>query len=447
MHYRTLIKNATIVNEERQYIGSLVIDNDRIASLLEGPDHLPEIPADVEVDATGCYVLPGIIDTHVHFRDPGLTHKGDMDTESRAAAAGGVTTVFDMPNVVPLTINRARWEERMEMASRKMHVNFGLYMGASPDNDHELRHMRHGSVCGTKLFLGSSTGNMLVDAESQVRRIFSESKVPVVAHCEDEIIVRRNMKRAVEKWGQGQIPVSEHPNIRSAEACLRATRQCIEWARGTDVRLHIAHVSTAEELELFTPDDPRITAEACVGHLLFTEADYARLGTRIKVNPSVKTRADRDALRAALTDGRIYTVATDHAPHLLSEKTGGAQAASGMPLIQFSLLAMLELVDEGVLPIERLVRLMCHNPARLFSIENRGYLREGFKADIVVVRPHVPWTLTPNKILSSCNWSPLEGHVFNWRVDQTYVNGRLLYNRGHIMDEHSRGQAVTFLPR
>ena len=447
MHYRTLIKNATLVNEERQYVGALVIVDDRIEEILEGADRQPEIPCDTVIDATGCYLIPGVIDTHVHFRDPGLTHKGDMDTESRAAVAGGVTTVFDMPNVVPQTTDRVRWNERLQLATGKMHTNFGLYMGATPDNGHELRHMRHGDVCGIKLFMGSSTGGMLVDAEEHIRRIFEQAKVPVVAHCEDDILIKRNMKRAIERYGEGCVPVGEHPAIRSAEACLRSTKKCVALAEETGVRLHVAHISTAEELDLFRPDDPRITAEACVGHLLFCDEDYARLGTRIKVNPAVKTRADRDALRAALNDGRIYTVGTDHAPHLLAEKKGGAQAASGMPMIQFALPAMLDLVDEGVLSIERLVRLMCHNPARLFHIENRGYLREGYKADIAVLRPRSPWTLTPNRILSRCNWSPLEGHVFHWRVDQTYVNGRLLFNRGHIMDERTLGQAVTFIGR
>lgn len=447
MHYRTLIKNATIVNEERSFVGSLMIDNDRIEYILEGADAEAPLPADVEVDATGCYLLPGLIDTHVHFRDPGLTHKGNMDTESRAAAAGGVTTVLDMPNVVPQTTNRQFFQERLDEAAHKMHVNYSFYMGATADNGHELRHMNHASVCGIKLFMGSSTGNMLVDDEDNVRRIFEQAKEPVVVHCEDDLLIKRNMKHAIEKYGNGHIPVTEHPNIRSAEACLNSTRKCLALASETGVRLHVAHISTAAELDLFQPNDEHITAEACVGHLLFCDEDYGRLGTRIKVNPAIKTRADRDALRQGLNDGRIYTVGTDHAPHLLSEKRGGAQAASGMPMVQFSLLSMLGLVDEGVLTIERLVRLMCHNPANLFRIENRGYLREGYKADIVIVRPHSPWTLTTNKILSKCNWSPLEGKVFQWKIDQTYVNGRLLFNRGHITDERSRGQLITYQPR
>lgn len=459
MHYRTLIKNATIVNEEHQFLGSVMIDNDRIEYILEGADAEGPIPADVEIDASGCYLMPGVIDTHVHFREPGLTHKADMDSESRAAAAGGVTTVLDMPNVVPQTTDRKVYAERLAIAQKNMHVNYGFYMGATADNGHELRHMNHASVCGIKLFMGSSTGNMLVDDEENVRRIFEQAKEPVIVHCEDDILIKRNMKRMKEHYGDSPIPVTEHPSIRTTEACVRSTKKCLELAEGTGVRLHVAHISTAEELELFKPiqseadlkrqshEEPVITAEACIGHLIFCDEDYARLGTRIKVNPAIKTRADRDALRKALTDGRIYTIGTDHAPHLLREKQGGALAASGMPMVQFSLLAMLSLVDEGVLSIERLVRLMCHNPANLFHIENRGYLREGYKADITIVRPHSPWTLTTNKIISKCNWSPLEGRVFNWRIDQTYVNGRLLFNRGHIMDERSRGQLITYQPR
>lgn len=447
MHYRTLIKNATIVNEDRSFVGSLMIDNDRIEYIIEGKDAHPVIPADVELDASGCYLLPGVIDTHVHFREPGLTHKADMNTESRAAAAGGVTTVMDMPNVIPQTTNRILYGERLRIAAQKMHVNYGFYMGATADNGHELRHMNHGAVCGIKLFMGASTGNMLVDEEEHIQRIFEQARIPVVVHCEDNLLIKRNMKHARERYGEGMIPVAEHPIIRSTEACVRSVQKCIALAEGTSVRLHIAHISSAEELELIKPNNDKITAEVCVGHLIFSDEDYARLGTRIKVNPAIKTRRDRDALRNALTDGRIYTIGSDHAPHLLSEKQGGAEAASGMPMLQFSLISMLELVDEGILSIERLVRLMAHNPAELFHIDNRGYLREGYKADIVIVRPNVPWTLTPNKILSKCNWSPLEGKVFHWKIDQTYVNGRLLYNRGHIMDERSRGQLITYQPR
>ena len=444
MHYRTLIKNATIVNEGRKFVGSLLIDNDRIAEIVEGKDVMPTLPSDIEIDAEGQYLLPGVIDTHVHFRDPGLTHKGDMHTESLAAVAGGVTTVFDMPNVVPQTTNRPLLFERLEHAAQTMHVNFGLFMGATIDNGHELRHTPPSRMCGIKIFMGSSTGGMLVSQDDVVTRIMEEATVPVVAHCEDDVLVKLNMKRALKRYGDEEIPYSEHPEIRSREACVKATKRAVEMARKTGCQLHVAHVTTADELELFTPGDDKITAEACVAHLLFTDADYAKLGARIKCNPAVKTKEDRDALRKALTDGRITTVATDHAPHLLSEKQGGAgRAASGMPMIQFSLVSMLGLVDEGVLDIERMVELMCHNPAKIFRIENRGFLREGYKADLVLVRPHAPWTLTPNRILSRCNWSPLEGKVFQWRVEKTYVNGALMYSDGAITDDTRCGLAVT----
>ena len=444
MHYRTLIKNATIVNEGRKFVGSLLIDNDRIAEIVEGKDVMPTLPSDIEIDAEGQYLLPGVIDTHVHFRDPGLTHKGDMHTESLAAVAGGVTTVFDMPNVVPQTTNRPLLFERLEHAAQTMHVNFGLFMGATIDNGHELRHTPPSRMCGIKIFMGSSTGGMLVSQDDVVTRIMEEATVPVVAHCEDDVLVKLNMKRALKRYGDEEIPYSEHPEIRSREACVKATKRAVKMARKTGCQLHVAHVTTADELELFTPGDDKITAEACVAHLLFTDADYAKLGARIKCNPAVKTKEDRDALRKALTDGRITTVATDHAPHLLSEKQGGAgRAASGMPMIQFSLVSMLGLVDEGVLDIERMVELMCHNPAKIFRIENRGFLREGYKADLVLVRPHAPWTLTPNRILSRCNWSPLEGKVFQWRVEKTYVNGALMYSDGAITDDTRCGLAVT----
>ena len=405
MHFRTQIKNVTLVNEGRRFVGTLVIDDDRIEEILEG-DNDPAVPVDEVIDGTGCYLLPGVIDDHVHFRDPGLTHKGDFFSESKAAAAGGVTTVFDMPNCVPQTTTMRAFEEKWRM--------------------------------------GSSTGNMLVEGERALRAIFESSRLPIMTHCEDSALITENLRSL--QAAEGSDPcVVHHPEVRSEEACFRSTELAVKLARETGARLHVAHLTTARELELFQPGDRQVTAEACVGHLWFAQDDYQRLGARIKVNPSIKTAADRDALRAALTDGRIYTVGTDHAPHRLSEKVGGCvRAASGMPLVQFSLVAMLELVDKGVLSLERLVQLMCHQPAELFQVENRGYLREGYKADLVMVRPNVPWTLTPNRIQSTCNWSPLEGQTFHWRVERTFCNGFPIYNRGHITDEMFRGQAVCY---
>lgn len=444
MHFRTQIKNATIVNEGRRFIGTLVIDDDRIDEIIEGADSEPVIPVDETIDGTGCYLFPGVIDDHVHFRDPGLTQKGDFNTESRAAAAGGVTTVFDMPNCNPQTTTMEAFKEKWMIAASKSVVNYGLFFGATAGNAYELGKLDSRKVAGIKLFMGSSTGNMLVDNEVALRAIFESAKLPIMTHCENTQLINENMAKAQAAYGNDPA-VEHHPEIRSEEACYQSTALAVKLAQETGARLHVAHISTARELELFDANNPRITAEACVGHLVFSDKDYAKLGTRIKVNPAIKTEADCHALREALHNDKIYTIGTDHAPHKLSEKMGGcAKAASGMPIIQFSLVSMLELVDKGVLSLERMVQLMCHNPAELLQIENRGYLREGYKADIVMVRPHVPWTLTPNRIQSKCNWSPLEGHVFHWRVERTFCNGFPIFNRGHVTDEKFRGQAVCY---
>ena len=443
MHFRTQISNVTMVNEGCRKRGTLIIEDDRIEEILEG-DAQPVIPVDEVIDGTGCYLLPGLIDDHVHFRDPGLTAKGDFASESRAAAAGGVTTVFDMPNCLPQTTTWQAYEEKWRIAAEKSVVNYGFLFGATAGNAYELEKLNPRKVAGVKLFMGSSTGNMLVDNERSLQAIFEHSRLPIMAHCEDSHLIAANLERIQAICGNDPAIV-HHPEVRNAEACYRSTALAVRLARETGARLHVAHLTTARELELFDPTDPQITAEACVGHLLFTDQDYPRLGSRIKVNPAIKTAEDREALRAALRSGKIYTVGTDHAPHRMSEKVGGCvRAASGMPLIQFSLVSMLELVDQGVLTIERLVQLMCHHPADLFQVENRGYLREGYKADLVLVRPHVPWTLTPNRIQSRCNWSPLEGHTFHWRVERTFCNGFPIYNRGHVTDEKFRGQAVCF---
>lgn len=444
MHFRTQIKNAIIVNEGRRFLGTLVIDDDRIDEIIEGADSEPIIPVDKTIDGTGCYVLPGIIDDHVHFRDPGLTHKGDFCSESRAAAAGGVTTVFDMPNCVPQTTTEEVFQEKMQIAASKSVVNYGLFFGATAGNAYELGKLNPRKVAGIKLFMGSSTGNMLVDNERSLKAIFESTQLPVMTHCEDTSIINANMAKAKALYGDAP-DICHHPEIRSEEACYQSTALAIRLARKANARLHVAHISTARELELFNDNDNSITAEVCVGHLMFCDEDYKKLASRIKVNPAIKTKADRDALRKALSSGKIYTIGTDHAPHTISEKVGGcAKAASGMPIIQFSLVSMLELVDKGVLSLEQLVCLMCHNPANLLQIEGRGYIREGYKADIVMVRPNTPWLLTPNRIQSKCNWSPLEGHVFHWRVERTICNGFSIFNRGHITDEKFRGQAVCY---
>lgn len=444
MHFRIQIKNATLVNEGEKFIGTLVIEDERIEEIIKGQNAESSTPVDETIDASGSYLLPGIIDDHVHFRDPGLTAKGDFCSESRAAAAGGVTTIFDMPNCNPQTTTIEAFDEKCRIAAAKSVVNYGFLFGATAGNAYELGKLKTRKVAAVKLFMGASTGNMLVDNEVSLRAIFENSNLPIMTHCEDSHIISQNLKKAKELYGKDPA-ICHHPEIRSAEACYQSTKLAVDLAKEYHARLHVAHISTARELELFTPYDQQITAEACVGHLLFSDKDYDRLGSRIKVNPAIKTETDRDELRKALTDGRIFTIGTDHAPHRMADKIGGcASAASGMPLIQFSLISMLELVDLGVLTLEQLVTLMCHNPAKLFSVENRGYLREGYKADLVIVSPHKPWTLTPNRIQSKCNWSPLEGHTFQWRVERTFCNGFPIYNRGHVTDEKFRGQAVSY---
>lgn len=447
MHSRTLIKNAIIVNEGRTFVGSLVIDDDRIEEIIEGKDVRPQLPPDSVIDAEGCYLLPGVIDEHVHFRDPGLTAKGTFYTESRAAAAGGVTTVIDMPNTVPPTVTKERLLQKIELAQQQSLVNFGFFLGATPDNAARLKDVNPRLVAGIKLFMGSSTGELQVEDKPTLRTIFEQSKLPIMVHCEDTPMIMAKMKEYKEKYGQDP-HVRYHPEIRPAEACVKSTKEAIALAREFDVKLHVAHITTAAELDLFDPNDKQITAEACLPHLMFASEDYERLGARIKCNPAVKYATDREAIRAALTDGRIRTIGTDHAPHRIADKMGGAaKATSGMPFVQFSLVSMLELVDEGVLPIERMVELMSHNPARVFGIENRGFLRQGYMADVVLVKPNSPWTLTPNRIESKCNWSPMEGHTFNWRVMRTFVNGRLVYNKGIITNENLRGRMITYMPR
>lgn len=439
---KTLITNAVIVNEGRRYDGSIVIEDGRIAEITETTKQ-PDPSVSETIDASGCLVLPGVIDSHVHFREPGLTDKADIATESRAAAAGGVTTYFDMPNTVPQTTTPEALEEKFRMAAEKSRVNYSFFFGATNDNLPLIDRLDATRIPGVKLFMGSSTGNMLVDRREALERIFSTVKMPVMAHCEDTSIINRNMEEA--RRSDPRFPgVSLHPLIRSAEACYESTSLAVSLARRYGTRLHVAHLTTARELELFTPGDPKITAEATVGHLFFTDEDYARLGSRIKVNPAVKTRDDRDALRRALLDGRITTIGTDHAPHLPEQKQGGCdKAASGMPMIQFSLVTMLELVDDGVLPVERMVELMCHAPARLFGVRDRGFLRPGYRADIVIVSPRKPWTVTPDAIRSRCGWSPMEGHRYRWRVERTLCNGHTVYD-GRSVDDNYRGMAVLF---
>lgn len=451
---KILIKNATIVNEGKKFQGSVLILDEEIAGVYTAEEELPAA-ADIDqiIDASGMYLLPGVIDDHVHFREPGLTHKADIESESRAAAAGGVTSYMDMPNVKPLTTNLENLEEKFRLAAEKSKVNYSFFFGATNNNADLLPQLDKQKVCGVKLFMGSSTGNMLVDQKNALYEVFRKSPVLIMTHCEDSAVINENISRCKALYGDDP-SVEHHPEIRNAEACYRSSSLAVSLARETGARLHIAHISTAKELELFS-DEPlltasyertgkQITAEACVAHLIYSDEDYRTLGTRIKCNPAIKSRSDRDALRRALCDGRIDVVGTDHAPHLLSEKNGGClKAVSGMPMIQFSLNAMLELSDEGVLPVERVVELMAHAPASLFDIQRRGFIRKGYYADLVLVQPSCDWTVSTDNILSKCGWSPLEGHTFHWKVKYTFCNGHLLYNNGTI-DEQYRGKALTF---
>lgn len=438
---KTLIYGGIIVNEDRSHYGSLVMENDVIAEIIEGK----EIPCgnyDRKIDATGLFVLPGVIDSHVHFREPGLTAKADIGTESEAAAYGGVTTFFDMPNTVPQTTSVDALDAKFRIAREKSHVNYSFFFGATNSNADALQTLDRHVVPGVKLFMGASTGNMLVDSDDSLHKIFSNATMPVMVHCEDTGMINANMTEAKSRYGDDP-DVALHPLIRSEEACYASSSRAVRMARTYGTRLHVAHVSTAKELELFGHDG-NITAEAVIAHLFFSDEDYARLGTRIKCNPAVKTAYDCSELRKALSSGAISTVGTDHAPHLLKDKEGGcARAASGMPMIQFSLVTMLELVDNGVLDMERLVRLMCHNPADIFEVRGRGYLRKGYKADIVLVGRDRRWTVTGDTVRSKCGWSPMEGHAYDWRVVKTICNGQVVYGDGTFYD-NIRGEQVMF---
>ena len=440
---RTLIKNGTIVNEGRSFLGDLVVDGEQIEEIYEGK--APRGIYDQVIDASGCFVLPGVIDDHVHFREPGLTRKADIESESRAAAFGGVTSYFEMPNTNPQTTTLEALEDKFALGAQKSHVNYSFFFGATNDNVDSFDRLDVHRIPGIKLFMGSSTGNMLVDKYESLQQIFVKAKklgLPVMTHCEDTDIINRNMAAYQKKYGEDP-DVKFHPEIRSAEACYESSSLAVKLAKESGAHLHIAHVTTARELEFFGKDE-NITGEAVIAHLYFSDEDYADKKAFIKCNPAIKTVKDRQALREALADGRISVVGTDHAPHEWKDKQGGcAKAASGMPMVQFSLVSMLELVDEGVLSIERMVEVMSHHPAKLFQVDKRGFLRPGYQADIVIVRPHTAWTVQKEIIQSKCGWSPMEGHEYQWQVEQTICNGHLIYNKGEF-DEAYRGEELTF---
>lgn len=441
---KILIRNANIVNRGHTERGSVLISGEEISEIIPFGNTLPW--ADKEIDASGGLLLPGVIDEHVHFREPGLTAKGDLSSESQAAAAGGVTSFFDMPNTVPTTTSSEAWRAKMDLAAQKSCVNYAFFYGGTNRNFDTFQSLDFKYIPGIKLFMGASTGNMLVDNVEVLRKIFRYSPVPVMTHCEDSTIIARNASLARERYGD-DVPIACHSRIRNEACCISSTALAISLACEGGAHLHVAHVSTSGELSMIKKAGPRVTGEACLSHLLFSENDYARLGSLIKCNPSVKSLSDRDALRGALTDNeQILTVGTDHAPHQLKEKLGGAlKAASGMPMVQFSLAAMLTLSDRGFLSKERLVELMCHNPALLFGVENRGFIQQGSYADLVLVRPR-RHTVQKSEILSRCGWSPLEGMELTWEVVWTMSNGAFVYRNGRV-DSSQRGRSITFLHR
>ena len=445
---RTLISNPTIVTDGEQFRGSIVINNDKIVEILRG-EELPRAECDCVIEATGLYLIPGVIDDHEHFREPGLTHKANISSESRAAAAGGVTSYMEMPNTVPQTTTIKALKEKYAIAAKESLVNYSFYYGATNENVESFDALNRNKVCGIKLFMGSSTGNMLVDKLEKLEKIFAKATeigMPIAVHCEESSIISENTKRIKETHGE-DAGVEFHPIIRSREACYNSTKSAIELAKKHNSRLHIMHISTEEELGLLTSEkieDKNITAEATPSHLTFCDSDYSTLGTRIKCNPAIKTANDRSALRNAINENRIDIIGTDHAPHLLGDKEGGAlKAASGMPSIQFSLQSMLQLVNEGVFSIETLVEKMCHAPAKLFGVHKRGYIRKGYCADFVLIDPNRPQTVKSEDIISICGWSPFEGRTFDWSIRQTWINGQRIYNDGKI-DDSIRGKALRF---
>jgi dihydroorotase len=439
-----LIKNAVIVNENRTFKGDVLIENEIIK----------EVSSDIKaaegteiIDANGSYLIPGMIDDQVHFREPGLTHKANIETESRAAIAGGITTFIEMPNTVPQAVTQELLEDKFEIAAKTSYANYSFMFGGTNDNLEELLKTDPQKVAGIKLFLGSSTGNMLVDNEDVLEKIFSSTKMLISVHCEDEATIRKNTEKFISEFGD-DIPIKYHPIIRSEEACYLSSSKAIELAKKTGARLHIFHLSTEKETHLFRNDIPlekkQITAEVCIHHLWFSDKDYAEKGTHIKWNPAVKTEKDKQGLWEALLDDRIDVIATDHAPHTLEEKNNNyIKAPSGGPLVQHAIIALFEKVKQGVISIEKAVEKTSHNPAKLFQIKKRGFIKKGFFADLVLVDVNKPQTVSKKNILYKCGWSPFEGTKFSSTITHTFVNGKLIYNNGVFNDE-IKGKRITF---
>ena len=441
---KTLIKNAQIVNEGKIFKSDVLIEYDLIAKI---SSTISEENVDKIIDAEGKFLIPGVIDDQVHFREPGLTHKGDIESESKAAIAGGVTSFIEQPNTVPNAVTQELLEEKYKIASEKSYANYSFSMGGTNDNLEEVLKTNPRNVAAIKLFLGSSTGNMLVDNPEILEEIFSQVKMPICVHCEDEATIRKNTEIYKEQYGE-DIPVKFHHLIRSEEACYLSSSKAIELAKKTGARLHIYHLSTAKETELFRNDiplqDKKITAEVCVHHLHFTNEDYETKGSLIKWNPAVKTETDKNGLWEALLDDRIDVIATDHAPHTLEEKSNKyLSCPSGAPLVQYSLSVMFEYFKKGKITLEKVVEKMCHNPAILFEIEKRGYVKEGYKADLVLINPNAEITVSKENIQSKCGWSPLENETFHSEITHTFVNGFLAFENGKVSPE-KHGERLLF---
>ncbi|HEY8783696.1 MAG TPA: dihydroorotase [Mucilaginibacter sp.] len=438
-----LIKAATIVNENKQFVADILVKD----GFIERIDSQIDVTADSEIDAEGLYLFPGCIDDQVHFREPGLTHKATIYSESRAAVAGGITSFMEMPNTVPNTLTQQLLEDKYQIASKTSLANYSFYMGASNDNLEDVLRTDTSNVCGIKVFMGSSTGNMLVDNPNTLDNIFAQSPMLIAVHCEDEATIKRNLEYYKTLLGEN-IPVGLHPKIRSEEACYLSSSMAVELAKKHGTRLHILHISTEKETHLFdnsiTLKDKKVTAEACIHHLWFTDKDYETKGNLIKWNPAVKTEEDRDGILKAVLDSRIDVIATDHAPHILEEKSQPyLQAPSGGPLVQHALPAMLELYHQGKISLEQIAEKMAHNVAICFQIEKRGFIREGFWADLVLVDLNDPWTVNHANILYKCKWSPFEGMKFQSKIAATIVSGNLVWDNGHLV-EGNMGERLTF---
>tara|TARA_B100001113_G_scaffold134192_1_gene110065 strand:- start:3637 stop:4977 length:1341 start_codon:yes stop_codon:yes gene_type:complete len=442
---RILIKNGRIINEGNEFISDIYIEGDKIKEI--SPSISPKLSDTTTIDAEGNYIIPGLIDDQVHFREPGLTNKGEIYTESRAAVAGGITSYLEMPNTNPQTTTQSKLEDKFKIASKNSLANYSFMFGGTNDNIEEILKLDPKEVPALKIFLGSSTGNMLVDNLEVLEEIFSKCNLPIAVHCEDENTIKKNLKLYSDIYGK-EIPIKFHSKIRNEEACYLSSSMAIDLAKKTGARLHVFHISTKKETNLFTNTvdlkDKKITSEVCIHHLTFTDDDYEKYGSRIKWNPSIKTSNDQDGLWQAINDDRIDIIATDHAPHTFEEKNNDyMNCPSGGPLVQHSLVAILEGYHKNKIKLEKIVEKMCHNPAILYDIENRGYIREGYYADLVIFNLNNPWTVNKENILYKCGWSPFEGTTFKSRISHTIVNGNIVYFNDKIIDKYM-GKKLTF---